>query len=493
MEQHNFEKKIQQKLGELKIPPSDAVWENVEKNISKRKDRKKTLIFFLLFGSMIVGGYYIVHSTTDHTDSQNQPVSNDVKKSGKRTIPISIGKDSSFSQTAVLPENGSEKNNTSALNTANNKTQHQEIDNKNVERKNVGEPVAQANRSLAVVFDKKNTKWVEPIDDNKQTSPDSKQTNSQKNGLDINGPEKIQEKEISIIADGIENIQSTNIESQNELATTNKIMTVAITADTKKDFSRAANSSTIKMQKRGQSHKWKLGITFSGGTSMIGGGGEQGVNNLSPLVRMDFVTFPASNYMFSSVSNYFRPSPIKNSMAFLGGVYLEKNISRKNKIDLGISYKYYSLINTTGNKIDFNIDPSLSGNDIYSSWSNINTYRNNFHYIEIPVSVKFQLGNSKSLPFYWSVGANISQLISSNSLQFKSSPGLYYNDNSLYNKTQVGLQTGFSAVLFAETKVPIGIGPYFIYNTSKLANEGLYGGKHFSFIGIKAEILLGKK
>ena len=108
------------------------------------------------------------------------------------------------------------------------------------------------------------------------------------------------------------------------------------------------------------------------------------------------------------------------------------------------------MINTTGNKIDFTIAPSLSAQNLYSSWSNTNTYRNNFHYIEIPVSLKFQLGNSETLPIYWSAGVSISQLISSNSLQFKSVPGLYYNDNSLYNKTQVGLQTGFSALLFAK-------------------------------------------
>jgi len=62
MEQNNFEKKIQQKLDELKIPPSDAVWENVEKNINKRKDRKKILIFFLLFISLASGAYYIFTS-----------------------------------------------------------------------------------------------------------------------------------------------------------------------------------------------------------------------------------------------------------------------------------------------------------------------------------------------------------------------------------------------------------------------------------------------
>src|SRR6185437_203153 len=185
-----------------------------------------------------------------------------------------------------------------------------------------------------------------------------------------------------------------NIETQHEAVIQNKIIPATIPGDTNKVFSKNTDKSIIKINEKNRNRKWRLGVTFSGGTSMVGGGTAQGINNLSSSARMDFVSLPspANNYALSSFNNYFAPSPIKNSMAFIGGVYIEKNISRRNKIDLGISYKYYSLINTTGNKIDFNIAPSLSAESIYSSWSNTNTYRNNLHYIEIPISIKFQLG-----------------------------------------------------------------------------------------------------
>ncbi|HEY5367942.1 MAG TPA: outer membrane beta-barrel protein [Hanamia sp.] len=496
MEQNNFEKNMQQKLEELKISPSEAVWENVEKNINKRKDRKKILIFFLLFVCLLAGGYFIFNSIQDSGSLQNKLVSTSFEKDSEQIK----NKDSSFNRTKISSVNDSEKNNAADVNLTVNKTLSQKIENNKVERKNSNAPSTIRNRNLAGGSKNVNAKEIEPVANNKnlsptkQTVPASKQTNNQKNDLDINSPGNVQEKNTPFDANGVQNVPDKNMEPLPEVAIQNKKIPVATPADTNKDFAKKTNESTKETHKIQQSHKWKLGVTFSGGTSMVGGV-EQEANNASSLMRMDFVSLasPANNYALSSFSSYFRSSPIRNSMAFIGGVYLEKNISMKNKIDIGISYKYYSLRNTTGNKIDFNIDPSLSGNDIYSSWSNINSYRNNFHYIEIPVSMKFQLGNSKSLPFYWSVGANISQLISSNSLQFKSSPGLYYNDNSFYNKTQVGLQTGFSVLLFAKTKLPINIGPYFIYNMSKLANEGLYGGKHFSFFGIKTEILLGKK
>jgi hypothetical protein len=482
MEQNNFEKKIQQKLEELKIPPSDAVWENVEKNINKRKDRKKILIFFLLFISLASGAYYIFTSITNDTNSKNQLVTRIVEKDSGQTKKD----DSSFNQISVSPENTSGKRNESVENLAPKKTPSQKSENKKPESKRTNMPNTLKEKNLSVASENKITKEAKPIANDKkslspakQTEAPSKQTNSEGNDL-VNNSEKVQ--------DG-------NIETQHEAVIQNKIIPATNPGDTNKVFSNNTDKSIIKINEKNQNRKWKLGVTFSGGTSMIGGGTAPKINNLSSSAPLNFVSFPSSanNTTLSSFNNYFAPSPIKNSMAFIGGVYIEKNISRKNKIDLGISYKYYSLINTTGNKIDFNIAPSLSAQSIYSSWSNTNTYRNNFHYIEIPISLKFQLGNSETLPIYWSAGVSISQLISSNSLQFKPAPGLYYNDNSLYNKTQIGLQTGFSALLFAKTKVPINIGPYFIYNMSKLANEGLYGGKHFSFIGIKTEILLGKK
>ena len=43
---HEFENKVQQHLEELNLPPSDAVWNRVEKEI--RKDKRKRRLLFLL-------------------------------------------------------------------------------------------------------------------------------------------------------------------------------------------------------------------------------------------------------------------------------------------------------------------------------------------------------------------------------------------------------------------------------------------------------------
>ena len=184
------------------------------------------------------------------------------------------------------------------------------------------------------------------------------------------------------------------------------------------------------------------------------------------------------------------PPKTINSTAFITGVFVEKDISKKSKISLGINYKYFSTINKTGNKID---SAQTAYNSVTYPTTYTNTYRNNFSYLELPVSLKFQLTNNNSLPVYWLAGINISRLINTNALQFKSNHGVYYRDNSLFNKTQLGFSTGFFATLFSHKKTPVNIGPYFYYNATRLANEGLYDKKHFNSIGISAEMLFNKK
>jgi hypothetical protein len=55
MQENNFEKQVQQKLDELKLDPSDFVWQNVYAKIKKEKRRwRELIIFFVLF--ILCGG-----------------------------------------------------------------------------------------------------------------------------------------------------------------------------------------------------------------------------------------------------------------------------------------------------------------------------------------------------------------------------------------------------------------------------------------------------
>src|ERR1019366_4224479 len=72
MEENKFEKKVQQKMDELQIQPSDAVWEKIESQIGKKKGRRWGLIIlFLLIGLILSGGYWLWNTRQQTFSQQN--------------------------------------------------------------------------------------------------------------------------------------------------------------------------------------------------------------------------------------------------------------------------------------------------------------------------------------------------------------------------------------------------------------------------------------
>ena len=75
MELNNFEKKVQRKLDELKIPPSDTVWANVEKRLGKKeKDKKFFLLFLFLILFLLPAGYWLWNSSQNNSSQKSQVI-----------------------------------------------------------------------------------------------------------------------------------------------------------------------------------------------------------------------------------------------------------------------------------------------------------------------------------------------------------------------------------------------------------------------------------
>ncbi|HEY0749958.1 MAG TPA: hypothetical protein VGD26_02305, partial [Chitinophagaceae bacterium] len=54
MQEQNFEKQVQQKMEELNLTPSAPVWQKVNEEIRKKKDRRRLILWLFLF--LLVGG-----------------------------------------------------------------------------------------------------------------------------------------------------------------------------------------------------------------------------------------------------------------------------------------------------------------------------------------------------------------------------------------------------------------------------------------------------
>ena len=459
MEQNNFEKNVQQKMDEFKIAPSDSVWTNVGKRIHKKeKDRKVIFILFFLIVFLLSGGYWLLNLSKNNQKSKEQ-ISNVIEKKSS--------------------SKGTNKGDSSSANL--------EIDSKN----NL------SNRDAALLSSKKikNFKTISVIENEKEKYENHRNSNAEFTANRIE--ESSKERNITDLDFQLNTIDPVQIEKENDADQLKVNLESKINADAlsqlqseKKGEKLIVLNDLSKKNDSVKTHKqhWNIGFTFSGGESSI-------ERNL--LQR----SFPVADYVSNMPSGgipsyYFQPSPIKNSTAFIIGAFIEKNVSARGKIALGLSYKYYSLINKVGKKVDSLLSPSaqyFSLSNSYNSFNSSHTYRNSFHYLEVPVSFKLQLNKNKKLLLSWQAGVDVSELIGSNALQFESNPGIYYHDNSIFNKTQLGVHTGLFATLFSKQNMPFTFGPYFYYSASSLSGTGLYNGKHFSFIGIRTEVLFKKK
>ena len=463
IEPNNFERQVKNKMDELKIRPAESAWLNIEKRISnKGKQRKILFILFFLALFILTGGYWLFNSGKGlKTIAKNQL--EHVSRVDDQKVKVE-NKDSTIAQSVISDKQSITK-----------------IESKVPERK--------------VGFAEKIVKFKKPKDSKNLNSVPFKLSNS--NIIDSEVESKLlpsaevithNEKHRDSADDQKKTLAKNDFEISTQLEKFSSEKIGQDTLENKVEPEKAmVKPDSVLANNKSQSHiiknkisKWQVGFTFSGGTSLIGNNPFGLKNNYQSFL------YPMYSGPGTGTISYSTLSKLKSSVAFIGGVFIEKNISRKAIVSFGINYKYFSALNKTSDSVG-------SGQTVYYAGPVSRNYRNSFHFLEVPVDLKVLLNNNKLLPLHWQVGMSVSQLIRSNALQFKANPRVYYIDNSLFNKTQLGFSTGLSMTLFSKQKNPLNIGPYIYYGVSGIAQEGLYKKKHFSYMGISAEILFRKK
>ncbi len=471
MEENKFEKQVQQKMDELKLNPSDTVWGNIQARIEKRKKRRGLiLIFSLLFIALFSGGYWFLNSP-GHPESKGKEAININPQIQYKDSALQNTGNSSEEKTEAGPVTLNQKKSSNHIferdNTDNNsfKGFEKTVSKKIRKRKFFGK---QKTGNLVAVLNSSQVETV-PVnkndnDDVKSQEFDGENDTNNKNGK-LSPDLKNDFKESNKIEKGIVAIQDSTIESK-------------IQQDTLANTIPVKRSVDIPLKNR-----WHIGIFIAGGVSHIGNQ-FLGLGNSS---NADYLQSPG-NSNTGGGPLIINPSKVKNSLGYTAGIFLEKNISKKTKVSFGINYKEFNTSNLVGKKND------TTARYYYSSTANgRQRYKNNFRFVELPMQLRVQLGINKVLPLFWSGGITLSQLVSSNALQFDPNTGTYYKNNSILNKTQLGFSTGLSTSLFQNSKPLILFGPYFYYAASQLAGNGLYNKKHFVFIGLHTEIIFSKK
>ena len=456
MPENEFEKQVQQKMDGFKLRPNDAIWETVSSKIVQQKKRKRQLSLTIAFiCCFLIAELFLSDVGVQYYPKQKDPTI--ASLSTRTNIDSSGTKDTaSVKKYSHQSSNDLKTNDVYANTIKEHLIKHaQPLQQTNVERSQLsaGNKNTQHAKGKKIIYTTESTP-EDLTNDSLIVAEKIKPLPYQENKTEQLSPSPAE----NTVVDTSKNIA--------KKMTDNVVNTPDTIATVKKE--------TEKKKKT----KWDIGIALTIGQSSTAG------SYLGSTANSSYYDLAALSIGNNSQINY-APSEIKPGVAFTTGITASKKLSAKINFTTGVNYKLFTTSIATGNY------SSLNGAQSYSQ-GNTNRYSNYYHFVEIPIAIQLQLANIKKHPVYFEGGLTFSQLISTNSLQYNVSQSKYYIDNSLFNKTIIGLSAGLFINLASNSKAPLLLGPQFYYSASTIAGSGLYANTHYSFIGINIRKILKK-
>jgi hypothetical protein len=455
MHENNFEKQVREKMDHLGFDPSGAVWTGVDKEINKEKKRRRPLFWLFFFSGLLLagGGYYFVASKNSSKTIANPILQSEINKKQERL---------SASQVEISTNEKKKEN-------------------------SAGKKLSEGNG-----------KWVQPSDFktgnarlNKLVSKgDNLPGQITNNGLNGKGLKD------SIILNPGKDELSTGGEGgtgkKMDSSAENKITTPAMVKSSLKDSVTNGKIASEKNQKK-KSSSWKIGFTGSAGISNI----NQSLFTSAYTSYPAYAANPPAGSTMGATGGFYGSSNLSAGFAFGVGVFVNRNLSKRISFSAGMNYRYYSTKINTGNKVDSSIyvyTGSVQSYPVNSFYRNAggNTYINQYQFVELPLSVNFQLNRSNKTPVIWDAGLSLAWLVSSNALHFDPYSNVYYKNNQLFNKTQINTATAI-LVGFNLHHAELQLGPQLLYGLTGLLKGSTASPEHLFYFGLKVSIIPGNK
>ena len=233
-------------------------------------------------------------------------------------------------------------------------------------------------------------------------------------------------------------------------------------------------------------NKMKWGITAGPGLSSVS----------EKFIQKGYL-YP-SNASAPIVPNYPVLPSEKTSFAYFAGLQLQKPLNKTTSVFTGIRYAYSGIKITRGNPVNLPLTVYLSNYyaaNISSYYSAVpsgkSNYTSHYHFLEIPLGIEKQLGQKSR--FSVNAGLSVTRLLATNALQFDPQSGVYYKDDSHFNKTQWNILAGIQYNLVSKEKYSLRIGPQVQYGLTSLLNKKSPYSEHLFFGGIQLLLLRNRK
>jgi hypothetical protein len=497
MPENEFEKKVSSEMQDLRFKPSENVWLRVEERIKKKKKRRIFVIIFLLAGLSLLG-YWQRNNLFGESE-------NDIAKTVQKDSSVEKQKDENSRSAEDTNNNTTVKQNTETTkeketqnttgNTVNDKLKDDKsFDDKKdiaVSKNEINKPQKSKDETDKKPGSVKNKKDKKPEASIAIASANSKRKNQvvDDNSKDLKTSPETKAKPDEVNLAEIKPVENKNDSAKAGIDEQEKNVTTKTDTLLKADQSKAPSTQILK--KDSSAKKWKWGFHITPGISSLS---DHGLSFPQNSADRSYYTNSVSSGSGVPQARQKR-SDVKPGFAFQAGAFVQRQLSSRTSLSLGLQYGYYSNVLRIGNRRDSLLSVlDFSGGQIYNAGGDTIKYTNQYHFIELPLSFQWQLNKNKTKPFIWSTGFTIGQLIASNAIMYDTAfNGIYYQNKKRLNKTQFSLSTGFSWTIANNKKVQWSLGPVANIHLNKLVDNPFDNKGYLFFVGLRTGILFNQK
>ncbi|MGI8600001.1 MAG: hypothetical protein ACR2KB_12175 [Chitinophagaceae bacterium] len=438
MQEQNFEKQVHKLMDDLVIQPSTPVWDKVEEQIRRKKDRRR-IVFWLLPILLISTGFlWWMISSENKIDTP--------KLSDRSTTSFS---QDTNQKTGEAIEKNIPDNNTSSLS------------DPVTENVLINKKTDLNSSSITKSIQIKESFNHQTVNPNRTITSE---TNNNENIVSESQPEKAKISNVLIEDQSLKNIDtlksdiSTLKEIENEqLVQDSSIKTKKVT-ETQVPIEKEILEKQVVTAKQ---IKWKIVPYLAGGFSNISKG------LFDPVASADFAGTPGNT---SGSGSFFPPSLPEKGPYFSAGLRIIKNLNDRFEISTGIQYSFFSTKINIGTGVINDTTISYSNQQVrlqsYYQNGNTNKYTNNFHFISLPVAIEYQL--LKYIPLSLHAGVSLNRLVSTNALLNNSNSSIQFENDKAWNKTQLHSFSGLQFHFFKNKSFSFKAGPFLQYSLTPL-------------------------
>lgn len=509
MPENEFEKKVSSELQGLKVKPSETVWIRVEERIRKKKKRRVFMIVFLLAGIALLGYWqwdnFLGESKGDITKTETP--SQEKNTSANRSDQDTNNENKIDDKTQEVKTNVESKDvddkkllniDKASKRIPSDVSKDKITEQKTINRKKNSGPAVQGKGK--------------PGNNKKISKPGQKKvvalTDADLAILSIDDPKTVKDTATAkdIDDDNVNPDKNQNFNPTNNKIDAIKVDTLVKKVDVKKDSlakkvdsvlkAVAVDSPIVNIPKKPSNKTWKWGAQFIPGISFLN---ENGFS-ISMEKSADALNYQNPSSGSGTVAPGQKPSEVKPGFAFQLGGFIQRQLTQKTNLSLGLQYGFYSTRIGIGLRRDSllrfaNLFSSMGeANSVYNAGGDTIHYTNRYHFIELPLRFQWQLNKNKTWPISWNAGASVSYLFATNALMYDTAfNGIYYQNKKLLNRTQLSLSTGISFTIANNRRMQWGLGPFIDFHLNKLVDNPFERKKYLLFTGVRTSVLFNSK